>query len=135
MHEIEQVNVKRFFAEVLTDHLKNCAFQKEGIVHGHKTNSLYAVPARLATTGNASVHYIVCYKEIGLELERTMKLDNWGKSGEKTHPFNRPPEDGCLEVFLLGQLATFEDGDRVDDTQPSVEFTTWDVVVHTLLGD
>jgi hypothetical protein len=59
VHEIEQVNVKRVFAEVLTDHLKNCAFQKEGIVHGHKTNALYTVPARLATTGNARVHYIV----------------------------------------------------------------------------
>ena len=69
MHKIEQVNVKRIFAEVLTDHLKNRAFQKEGIVHGHKTNALYAVPAWLATTGNARVHYIVRYKEIGLELK------------------------------------------------------------------
>ena len=59
MHEIEQVNVKRLFAEVFADHLKDCAFQKEGVVHGHKTNTLYAVPARLATTGNACVHNVI----------------------------------------------------------------------------
>jgi len=59
MHEIEQVNVKRVFAEVFADHLKDCAFQKEGIVHGHETNALYAVPARLATTGNARVHDVI----------------------------------------------------------------------------
>jgi hypothetical protein len=59
MHEVEEVNVKGLFAEVSTEHLENCAFQKEGIVHGHKTNTLYAVPARLATTGNARVHDVI----------------------------------------------------------------------------
>jgi hypothetical protein len=59
MHKIKQVNVERVFAEVLTDHLENCAFQKEGIVHGHKTNALYAVPARLAAAGNARVHNVI----------------------------------------------------------------------------
>jgi hypothetical protein len=54
---------------------------------------------------------------------------------EETHPFNRPAEDGCLEVFRLGKLATLEDSDRVDDAQPSVKFTTRNVVVHTLSGD
>jgi hypothetical protein len=52
-----------------------------------------------------------------------------------THPFDRPAEDGCLEVFRLGKLATLEDSDRVDDAQPSVEFATWDVVVHALSGN
>ena len=59
MHEIEQVNVKRFFAEVFTDHLKDCALQQESIIHGRKTNALYAVPTRLATTGNARVHNVI----------------------------------------------------------------------------
>jgi hypothetical protein len=59
MHEIKQVNVKRFLPEVFTDHLKYCAFKKEGIVHGHETNALYAVPARLAATGNARVHNVI----------------------------------------------------------------------------
>jgi hypothetical protein len=54
---------------------------------------------------------------------------------KETHPFNRPAEDSGLEVFRLGKLATLEDSDRVDDAQPSVKFTTWDVVVHTLSGD
>jgi hypothetical protein len=59
MHEIDQVNIKRFFAEVFAYHLEDCAFEKEGIVHGHKTNAFYAVPARLATTGDARVHDVV----------------------------------------------------------------------------
>ena len=59
MHKIEQVNVKRVLAEVFADHLEDCAFQKEGIVHGHETNVLYTVPARLATTGNARVHNVI----------------------------------------------------------------------------
>jgi len=59
MHEIEQVNIKWVLAEVFTDHLEDCAFKKEGIVHGHKTNALYAVPARLATAGNARVHNVI----------------------------------------------------------------------------
>jgi hypothetical protein len=54
---------------------------------------------------------------------------------KETHPFNRPAEDGCLEVFRLSKLATFEDGDRVDYAEPSVKFTARDVVVHTLSGD
>lgn len=54
---------------------------------------------------------------------------------KETDPFNRPAKDGRLEVFRLGKLATLEDRDRVDDTQPSVEFATWHVVVHTLSGD
>ena len=49
-----------------------------------------------------------------------------------THPFDRPAEDGCLEVFRLGKLATLEDSDRVYDAQSSVKFATWNVVVHTL---
>jgi hypothetical protein len=79
MHEIEQVNVIRLLAEVFANHLEDRAFQEEGIVHSHKTNALYAVPTRLATTGNACIHNVIRYEEVGLELERTMRLD----SGEK----------------------------------------------------
>jgi hypothetical protein len=67
-----------------------------------------------------------------LELERAMRLTVGRRVVEETHPFNRPAKDGCLEVFRLGKLAALEDSDGVDDTQPSVKFTTWDVVVHTL---
>jgi hypothetical protein len=86
MHEIEQVNIKWVLAEVFTDHSEDCAFQKEGIVHGHKTNALYAVPARLATTGNARIHNVIRYEEVGLELERTMRLDSGEKDGERDSP-------------------------------------------------
>jgi hypothetical protein len=59
MHEIKQVNVIRVLAEVFADHLEDCAFQEEGIVHSHKTDALYAVPTRLATTGNTRVHNVI----------------------------------------------------------------------------
>ena len=49
---------------------------------------------------------------------------------KETHPFNRPAEDGCLEVFGLGKLATL---DRVDDAQPPVKFTTWDIQLYCSL--
>jgi hypothetical protein len=41
MHEIEQVNVIQVLAEVFADHLEDCTFQKEHIVHSHKANALY----------------------------------------------------------------------------------------------
>jgi hypothetical protein len=96
MHEIKQVNAKRFLPEVFTDHLEDCAFKKEGIVHVHETNALYAVPARLAATGNARVHNVIRYEEVGLELEQTMRLDSGEKDGERDPPIQqtsrgRPP--------------------------------------------
>jgi hypothetical protein len=87
MHEIEQVNIKWVLAEVFTDHLEDCAFQKEGIVHGHKTNALYTVPAGLATTGNARLHNVIRYEEVGLELEQTMRLEK--KGGERDSPIQQ----------------------------------------------
>jgi hypothetical protein len=89
MHEIKQVNVKQLLPEVFTDHLEDCAFKKEGIVHGHETNALYAVPARLATTGNASIHNVIRYEEVGLELEQTMRLDSGKKGGERDSPIQQ----------------------------------------------
>jgi hypothetical protein len=86
MHEIKQVNIKWVLAEVFTNRSEDSAFQKEGIVHGHKTNALYAVPARLATTGNARIHNVIRYEEVGLELERTMRLDSGEKDGERDSP-------------------------------------------------
>ena len=59
MHEIEQVNVIQLLAEVFADHLEDCTLQKERIVHSHKADSLYAVPTRLATTGNTRVHNVI----------------------------------------------------------------------------
>jgi hypothetical protein len=87
VHEIEKVNVKRFFAEVFAHHLEDCAFQKEGIVHSHKIDTLYAVPARLATAGNARVHDVVCYEEVRLELEWTMRIGQ--KDGGRDSPIQQ----------------------------------------------
>jgi hypothetical protein len=54
---------------------------------------------------------------------------------KETHPFDRPTENSCLEVLRLSKLTTLEDSDRVNDAQPSVKFTTWDGVIHTLTND
>lgn len=53
--------------------------------------------------------------------------------GEKeADPFDHPPEDGCLEVFRLCQIAALQDSGRVDDAQTTKELSTWDIAVHDL---
>jgi hypothetical protein len=39
-------------------------------------------------------------------------------------PFDNQPEDGCLEVFRLRQIAALEDSDRVDDAQTTKDIFT-----------
>jgi hypothetical protein len=75
--------------EVLTNHLENCAFQKESIIHSHKTNALYTVLAMLATMGNARVHDVIRYEEVCLKLERTMRMDSGEKGGERHPPIQQ----------------------------------------------
>jgi len=55
-----------------------------------------------------------------------------GEREREANPFDGPAEDGRLEVFRVCKLAALEDSDRVDDAQTAVEFSTWDIVVHTL---
>ena len=45
-----------------------------------------------------------------------------------THELDAPPEESRLEVLVLGQLATLEDFDGVDNRQAAVELPTRDVV-------
>src|SRR5260221_10873913 len=68
MQKVNEVNVKRFFPEVLANHLENRAFQNECIVDGHHANAFHTIPAWLATTGDAHIHYVVGNEEICLEL-------------------------------------------------------------------
>jgi len=51
-----------------------------------------------------------------------------------THPFDRPAEDGYLEVLWFGELATLENCDRVNDAQASIKLSARDIVVHALSG-
>jgi hypothetical protein len=51
---------------------------------------------------------------------------------KEAHPFNRPAEDGCFEVLCLGEFATFENSDRVNDAQSPIELSTGYVVIHAL---
>lgn len=57
--ELKEVNVRRFLTEVFLEEVVNGSFEHERIVDGDKVHSLGAVPARLATTGDARVHKVV----------------------------------------------------------------------------
>ena len=69
VQKINKVDVIRLLAEVLADHLEDCPFQNERVVNGHEADILFAIPARLATTGNARVHNVIGNEEVGLQLE------------------------------------------------------------------
>jgi hypothetical protein len=59
MKEINEINVKRFVAEVFADHLEDPALQDESVVYSLESNSLCAVPAGLTTPGGARIFDIV----------------------------------------------------------------------------
>lgn len=118
---------------MLADHLEDRPFQDERVVNGHEADIFYAIPARLATTGDARVHNVIGNEKIGLQLESIVNGASYWQGGE-ADPFDRPAEHGGLEVFHLSELAALEDRDRVNNTQASVELSTGDVVVHALWG-
>jgi hypothetical protein len=68
VQKINNVNVKRLLAEVLADHLEDRPFQNERVVNGHETNTLNAIPARLAAAGDARVHNVIGNEEVCLHL-------------------------------------------------------------------
>jgi GTP cyclohydrolase III len=94
MHKINEVDVKRFVAEMLANHLEYRAFQNEGIVYRHKADALYAVPAGLATTSNARVHNVIRNEEVGLELDWAIILGHAAAEGKegtgRTHSTDQP---------------------------------------------
>jgi hypothetical protein len=70
VHKVDKINVKRFVSEVFANHLEDRAFQNERIINGHKTDTLNAEPAGMATSSDTRIHDIICNEEEGLELER-----------------------------------------------------------------
>ena len=143
-NKVDEVSEERFLAEVFTDHLEDPAPHGERVVDSIESDSLYAVPAGPATTGDARVLDIVRDMDMGLELERVTsghtKILGGGAEGEgkeeETDPCNEPADDGCLEVFQLCELTTLEDGERVNDAQTPVEYSTqvWDIIIYHLSG-
>ena len=114
MQKVNEVNIKWVSLEVLANHLEDGAFQNQRIVDGHHADALHAIPARLATTGDARIHYVIGNEEICLELFAPggdmsgRAMAGKGKE-EETDPFDGPAKDGCLEVFWVCKLATLED--------------------------
>ena len=68
MEEIEQIDVVRFLTEMFLEKVINRALEHEGIVDSDHADTLIAVPARLATTGDTGVHNIIRDQEEGLKL-------------------------------------------------------------------
>src|SRR5712691_852981 len=68
MQKVNEVNIKWVSLEVLANHLEDGAFQNQRIVDGHHANAFHTIPARLAATGDARIHYVVGNEEICLEL-------------------------------------------------------------------
>jgi hypothetical protein len=67
-----------------------------------------------------------------LQLESLVNGASYEHQRREADPFNTPAQDGGFEVFILSELATLKDGDRVDDAQAPVELSAGDVVAHTL---
>jgi hypothetical protein len=52
-HEIIKVNVEWFRTEAPANDLEDSPFHKEYIINGAAADTVLAIPAKLATTGNA----------------------------------------------------------------------------------
>ncbi|SRR6266702_4522013 len=92
LQKINDVNVNWFRAEVLADHLEDRPFHNERIVNGPKADTILAVPAGLATTGDARVHNVITNEKIGLHLESVVNgASSTGTKEEKqTHSTDQP---------------------------------------------
>jgi hypothetical protein len=68
-HEIIKVSVEWFRPEMPADDLEDRPFHKKYSINGAETDTILAIPAKLATTGNARVHNVISNEGIGLQLE------------------------------------------------------------------
>jgi hypothetical protein len=68
MEKIKEIDVVGLRAEVNLEETINCSLEHEGVVDGDHANFWNAVPARLSTPSNGSIHYIVRDEEESLKL-------------------------------------------------------------------
>jgi hypothetical protein len=94
MEKVEEVNVKWFFPEMLANHLEDGTFQNERIIGSDHADAFYTIPARLAATGDARIHYVIGNEEKCLELfaQGGGGVKCCGKEGERGRygPIRRP---------------------------------------------
>lgn len=105
VEELDEVDVGGVGAEVLLEEGVDGGLEHEGVVDGDHADTLLAVPAGLATAGDARVHDVVRDEEEGLE------------------ELGHPAEGGRLEVLLLREGLLEEEGDGVGDRHAAVAFS------------
>ena len=94
-----------------------------------------AIPARLATTSDGRIHYIIGDKEVGLQLDNIRMIDLKSLSSESeitTYKLDRPAQYTSFEVLVIGQLTTFQNLYGVNDRHAAIEFTTSNIVIEIL---
>ncbi|KAB8360673.1 hypothetical protein FH972_024410 [Carpinus fangiana] len=120
VEELDNVDVVWVLAKVFLEDKVDGRFEHERIIDGNHADSIGAVPTRLATSGDGSVHHVVGHKEEGLE-----ELDE-------------PSEGGRLEEVGVGGGQAdagrrLEDGDCVWHRQAAIALASDGVVPQLLV--
>lgn len=116
MEELKKVNIGRVGAEELLEESVDDGLEHESIVDGDHTNTILAVPAGLATAGDAAVHNVVGDEEEGLE--------------ELSHP----AKSGRSKVLFLGERFVEQERDGVGNRHAAVAFSAKRVDLEVLFG-
>ena len=92
-----------------------------------------AILARLATTSDGRIHYIIGDKEVGLQLDNIRMIDLKSLSSEiTTYKLDRLAQYTSFEVLVIGKLTTFQNLYGVNDRHAAIEFTTSNIVIEIL---
>ena len=114
VEQLEEVDVGLVRAEVLLQQGVDGSLKQKGVVDGNHANTVLEVPAGLASTGDAAVHYIVGDEEEGLE------------------ELGAPAKGSGVEVLLFGKGSLEEERDGIGDRHASVALSTNRVGVEVL---
>src|SRR5579863_2024106 len=107
-NKVDEVSEEWFFAEVFANHLEDPSSHNDRVVDSIKSDSLYAVPAGPAITGDARILNIVRHVEMGLELERVASgcaMISGGKSRGRWERRDRPMQR-TSQARLPGSIPT-----------------------------
>lgn len=106
VEELNEVDVGGVGAEELLEKGIDGGLEDKGVVNGDHANTLLAVPAGLATAGDAAVHDVVRHQEESLEQ------------------LSHPSQGSGAEVLLFGEGLAEEGRDGVGDRHSAVAFAT-----------
>ena len=113
VEKFEEVDVGRVRAEVLLEDHIDSGLEHEGVVDGDQTDSVLAVPAGLATTGDGAVHNVIADQEESLK-----QLSE--------------PAQGAEVLELLISERLFQSQTGVGDGETAIQLSTRDIDIHGL---